>query len=141
MATKPSMKFIATTSDKLGTIEVKAGQVIFCSDTRVIYLDTDKRTTYQAIINVVDEQTRQAIETPIQGYYYVRKENTLWSYFDTWVQMTGYSSSLLFVETLPQIGEEDVIYVVGNKMYRYDATTSAYTTVGGTDMDWESYQS
>ena len=141
MATKPSMKFIATTSDKLGTIEVKAGQVIFCSDTRVIYLDTDKRTTYQAIINVVDEQTRQAIETPIQGYYYVRKENTLWSYFDTWVQMTGYSSSLLFVETLPQIGEEDVIYVVGNKMYRYDATTSAYTTVGGTDMDWEAYQS
>lgn len=141
MATKPSMKFIATTSDKLGTIEVKAGQVIFCSDTRVIYLDTDKRTTYQAIINVVDEQTRQAIETPIQGYYYVKKENTLWSYFDTWVQMTGYSSSLLFVETLPQIGEEDIIYVVGNKMYRYDATTSAYETVGGTDIDWEAYQS
>ena len=53
MATKPSMRFISTTSDKLSTIEVNAGQLIFCSDTRVIYLDTDKRTSYQAIINAV----------------------------------------------------------------------------------------
>lgn len=118
MAAKPSMKFIATTSDKLGTINIEAGQVIFCSDTRVIYLDTDKRTSYQAIINVVDEETRQAIVTPLQGYYYVMSDNTLWSYFDTWVQMTGHSSSLIFVDSLPVEGEEDVIYVVVDKMYR-----------------------
>jgi uncharacterized membrane protein len=77
MATKPSMHFIATTSDKLESIAIVAGQLIFCLDTRVIYLDTDKRTSYQAIINVVDEETRQAIESPLEGYYYVRKENTL----------------------------------------------------------------
>ena len=74
---KPSMHFIATTTDKLGSIEVKAGQLIFCSDTRIIYLDTNVRTSYQAIINVVDEETRQAIESPLEGYYYVRKQNTL----------------------------------------------------------------
>ena len=117
-ATKPSMHFIATTSDKLPSIDVKAGQLIFCSDTRIIYLDTDKRTTYQAIINVFDEATREAIETPLEGYYYVRKENTLWSYFGQWIQMTGQSSNLVFVEELPQQGEEDTIYVINEKMYR-----------------------
>lgn len=77
MATKPSMHFIATTSDKLGSIAVQAGQLIFCSDTRVMYLDTDKRTSYQAIINVVNEETREAIESPLEGYYYVREDSTL----------------------------------------------------------------
>ncbi len=77
MANKPSMKFISTTSNKLNNISVVAGQLIFCSDTRVIYLDTDKRNTYQAIISVIDEATRSAIVTPLEGYYYVKRENTL----------------------------------------------------------------
>ena len=77
MANKPSMKFIATTSDKLSTIAITAGQLIFCSDTRVIYLDTNVRTSYQAVINVYDDATRRAIENPIEGYYYTRQENVL----------------------------------------------------------------
>lgn len=83
MASKPSMRFIATTSDKLETIELKAGQLIFCQDTRAIYLDTDKRVSYQQIITVVDEETRESLPSPVNGFYYVRKNNTLWSYFDS----------------------------------------------------------
>lgn len=137
MAAKPNMKFISTTSDKLNSIEIVAGQLIFCSDTRVIYLDTDKRTTYQAIINVVDEETRQAIETPVQGFYYIEKENTLWSYFDAWVQLTGQDSSLVFVDSLPAQGEVNIIYVMTNQLYRWDTLSHSYYSVGGSSVDWE----
>lgn len=141
MAVKPSMKFIATTSDKLETIEVKAGQLIFCSDTRAIYLDTDKRTSYQAIVNVADEEARQAIVSPVQGYYYVRDDNSLWSYFGTWIQMTGQSSSLVFITELPEQGEDNTIYVLDDKMYRWDSENSNFYLVGGGSgsIDWEIY--
>ena len=139
MATKPSMHFIATTSDKLESIAIVAGQLIFCLDTRVIYLDTDKRTSYQAIINVVDEETRQAIESPLEGYYYVRKENTLWSYFGAWVQITGQDSSLIFVDgELPQEGVENKLYVDINEMYRWDSTKQEYYSIAGGSA-WENY--
>ena len=119
MATKPSMRFISTTSAKLGNIAIVPGQLIFCSDTRVIYLDTDVRTSYQAVINVVDDATRRVIESPLEGYYYVRKENTLWSYFGKWVQITGQDSSLVFVDgELPQEGVDNKLYVDINKLYR-----------------------
>ena len=136
--TKPSMRFIATTSEKLGNLAVKAGQLIFCYDTRVIYLDTDKRTSYQAIINVVDEATRQAIQTPIEGYYYVRRENTLWSYFGSWVQITGQDSSLVFADELPQEGVENIIYVINDTMYRWDDTQNEYYQLAG-GSTWETY--
>lgn len=141
MAVKPSMKFIATTSDKLDAIEIKAGQLIFCSDTRAIYLDTDKRTSYQAIINVADEEARQAIVSPVQGYYYVRDDNSLWSYFGTWIQMTGQSSSLVFITELPEQGEDNTIYVLDDKMYRWDNENSNFYLVGGGSgsIDWEIY--
>ena len=131
MAAKPNMKFISTTSDKLNSIEIVAGQLIFCSDTRVIYLDTDKRTTYQAIINVVDEETRQAIETPVQGFYYVQDDNSLWSYFGAWIQMTGQSSSLVFITELPEQGKNNIIYVLDDKMYRWDSENLNYNLIGG----------
>ena len=131
MAAKPNMKFISTTSDKLNSIEIVAGQLIFCSDTRVIYLDTDKRTTYQAIINVVDEETRQAIETPVQGFYYVQDDNSLWSYFGAWIQMTGQSSSLVFITELPEQGKNNIIYVLDDKMYRWDSENLNYYLIGG----------
>ena len=131
MAAKPNMKFISTTSDKLNSIEIVAGQLIFCSDTRVIYLDTDKRTTYQAIINVVDEETRQAIETPVQGFYYVQDDNSLWRYFGAWIQMTGQSSSLVFITELPEQGKNNIIYVLDDKMYRWDSENLNYYLIGG----------
>ena len=71
------MKFIATTSDKLNKILLKSGQLIFTTDDRTIYLDTDKRTTYAAIMTIVDDETRRNLPSPIDGFYYVRTENAL----------------------------------------------------------------
>ena len=140
MAVKPSMHFIATTSNKLPYIEVKAGQLIFCSDTRAIYLDVnDERTPYQSILNVADEEARLAIESPFEGYYYVMSTNTLWSYFGEWIQMTGQEEpNIIFIDgDLPYIGIEDVIYVKNDKMYRWNGEIDSYYRLGGND--WENY--
>ena len=62
------MKFIATTSDKISSIDVVSGQLLFSRDDRVIYLDTDKRTSFQQIITVVDEDTRLNLISPVSQF-------------------------------------------------------------------------
>lgn len=130
---KPIMHFISTTSDKLESIEVKAGQLIFISDKRIMYLDTDKRTSYQAIISVVDEDTRQNLRLPVEGFYYVLSDNTLWSYFnDTWAQITGKAESSNVViadDELPSQGDKNILYVNDTTLYRWDDTTNSYNPI------------
>jgi len=132
------MKFIATTSDKLEKIGLKPGQLIFTTDDRVIYLDTDvKRTTYAAIMTIVDENTRQSLSSPIDGFYYVRKENALWNYYNgLWTQMTGQKSNLVFSDSgLPVAGENETLYVEDTAIYRWNELTHSYDCVGG--ASWE----
>ena len=134
------MKFIATTSDKLDKILLKSGQLIFTTDDRTIYLDTDKRTTYAAIMTIVDDETRRNLPSPIEGFYYVRKENALWNYVNgTWIQMTGQQSNLQFKDgSLPAQGEQNILYVDGIALYRWNSIANRYDMVGGVDWkDWE----
>ena len=76
---RPTMKFIATTKDKLDSIPIIAGSLIFVRDDRAIYLDvTDsQRTIYQSVITITSEEERRTMIAPIDGFYYVQKENTL----------------------------------------------------------------
>lgn len=75
---KASMKFIATTSDKLESISILDGQLIFSKDERIIYLDASGiRTPYQTVMVVKDDATRQALQSPVEGIYYTREENVL----------------------------------------------------------------
>ena len=76
------VKFIATTSDKLSSINIKAGQIIFSMDERAIYLDTDVRTSFQQIITLVREEIRQNLTSPIKGFYFVKDTKVLWHYED-----------------------------------------------------------
>ena len=71
------MKFIATTSDKIDSISVVSGQLIFSRDDRVIYLDTYVRTSFQQIITLIDDDQRLAIQFPLQGYYFVKSTKIL----------------------------------------------------------------
>ena len=133
------MKFIATTSDKLDKIGLKAGQLIFTTDDRAIYLDVDgKRTTYADIMTIVDDATRQAMKSPIEGFYYVRRENALWNYYNgLWTQMTGQKSNLVFSDGgLPSEGENEVLYVEATTLYRWNSLTNSYDEIGGGSA-WE----
>lgn len=131
------MKFIATTSDKLDKILLKSGQLIFTTDDRTIYLDTDKRTTYAAIMTIVDDETRRNLPSPIEGFYYVRRENALWNYTNgMWIQMTGQESNLQFKDGgLPSQGEQNILYVNDTVLYRWNSITNKYDMVGG--VDWK----
>jgi len=75
---KANIRFISTTSDKLSTIAVTTGQMIFSRDERIIYLDASgERTPYQTVMVVKDDATRQALQSPVEGIYYTREENIL----------------------------------------------------------------
>lgn len=138
---KPAMKFIATTKDKVDDIVISAGQLIFVQDDRSIYLDVSdsKRTTYQNIITVVDEETRQGIVSPIDGFYYVRQDNTLWNYSNfTWIQITGQGSEVVKFEDegLPERGIRNALYVKDISIYRWSDTINDYETVTS-KVEWE----
>lgn len=118
---KASMRFITTTKDKLNDITVVNGQLIFSRDERIIYLDASgERTPYQTVMVVKDDATRQALQSPVEGIYYTREENILWSYYDSsWKQITGVDSNLIIADgTLPSTGKRNALYLDDTTLYR-----------------------
>lgn len=135
------MKFIATTSDKINDIQVQSGQLIFSRDDRVIYLDTDVRTSFQQIITLVSEEVRQNMTSPVQGFYFIKDKKTLWNYDGSvWSQLSGEpKENLVFGDyaTFPEIGEEGVLYIDKTKFYQWDAEAQAYYAMSDGAMAWE----
>lgn len=133
------MRFIATTSDKMNSIDIESGQLIFSRDDRVIYLDTDVRTSFQQIITVVNEQTRQELISPVSGFYFIEDTKTLWRYNNSiWEQLTEPpKENLVFAEreNFPVQGQEEVLYVDKDTIYTWDANNNVYTEVGA--LNWE----
>ena len=135
------MKFIATTSEKIKDIAIISGQLIISRDDRVIYLDAGtERTSYQQIITVFDEETRQNLASPLQGFYFVMDTKVLW-YYDKikWNQLTDKpKESIIFIshEDFPQFGEENVLYVDEKTIYRWNKETNVYLELGS--LTWDS---
>ena len=125
-----SMKFIATTSDKIKSINFAPGQMIFSQDDRVIYLDTTERISYQAILIVSTEAERVAIQSPVNGFYFVEETCVLWSCKNqTWVQVTVTPhEQLIFSDDmdLPETGNKNVLYVKDGIIYQWDEETKTY---------------
>ena len=134
------MRFIATTSDKMDDIDIVSGQLIFSRDDRVIYLDTNVRTSFQQIITVVNEQTRQELVSPVNGFYFIEDTKTLWRYNNSqWQQVTEPpKENLVFAEknNFPIKGQENVLYVDKNTIYTWDSENNVYIEVG--TLIWES---
>lgn len=134
------MRFIATTSDKLDSISIASGQLIFSRDNRVIYLDTDVRTSFQQIITVASEEVRQGLTSPVQGFYFVKSSKVLWNYDENgvWTQITEQPrESLVFAnyEEFPEVGEEKVLYVDKEAIYQWDTESNSYIEMG--TLNWE----
>lgn len=133
------MKFIATTSDKMNSIAVQSGQLIFSRDDRVIYLDTDVRTSFQQIITVVNEETRQKLTAPVSGFYFIKDTKMLWNYEGgQWLQITEPpKENLVFADykDFPAIGEEQVLYVDKEKIYQWNASSKTYVEMGALAWD------
>lgn len=133
------MKFIATTQEKLKDIAVVSGQLIFSRDNRVIYLDTDVRTSFEQIITVANDKVRQSLTSPVQGFYFVKETKILWRYeAQTWEQITeSPKENLVFAtyEEFPEIGEEQVLYCDKTTIYQWDNESQSYIEMGS--LSWE----
>lgn len=134
------MKFIATTRDKVQNIDIVSGQLIFSRDERVIYLDTDVRTSFKQIITLLNEEHRQSLQNPIPGFYFIKDTKALWSYDEgEWDQVSGEAKENMFFgnrDEFPVVGEEKVLYVDEKKIYQWNTNLQDYIEMGS--MIWDS---
>lgn len=132
-ATKNVLSLVATTSSKIRDLIIKNGQLIFIKDVGRIAMDLDgKRIFYNQIVELETEAERQALEMPLNGYYFVVDEAVLWFYKDGWVQITEKPKEVIFIGVeLPELGQANKLYVdVDDKeIFVWDEKTSQYVVV------------
>lgn len=148
-ATKNVMSLIATTSSRIRDLLIKDGQLIFIQDLGRIAFDfKGQRVFYNQIVELDTEADRLALDSPLNGYYFIIDSACLWFYKDGWVQITEKPEEILFIGTeLPQLGQakENMLYV--NKAEKeiavFDSALNDYIVVSNytnevTDADIES---
>jgi hypothetical protein len=111
--TKSVMSLIATTSSRLKDLIIKDGQLIFIQDLGRIAFDfKGQRVFYNQIVELDTEADRLALESPLDGYYFVVDSACLWFYQNGWIQITEKPKEILFIGTeLPQLGQQGKLYV------------------------------
>ena len=134
-ANKASMSVVVTTSEKLSSLLIKNGQLIFVKDKRRIAFDfNDRRTFYNQITELETDYERTSISSPSYGYYFVIDTAVLWRYDDGWVQITSKPDDIVFIGAeLPELGQakEKTLYVDKTKkeISVYDKTADSYIVV------------
>lgn len=109
---KNVLSLIATTSSKIRELTIKDGQLIFIQDLGRIAFDfKSQRVFYNQIVELDTEAERLALESPLNGYYFVIDEACLWFYQDEWIQITEKPKEILFIGVeLPALGQANRIY-------------------------------
>lgn len=127
------MQLVATSSSRIGELQIKNGQLIFVQDLGRIALDfNDKRVFYNQIVELEREEDRQSLENPLGGYYFVYDSACLWFYKDGWTQITENPNEVLFIDVeLPQLGQQGKLYVDSDdrEISVWNETTGSYITV------------
>ena len=121
------LKVVSTTSDKVDSIDVVYGQLIFSRDDRSIYFDTDVRSTYQAIIPLATDEFRKELVKPVNGFYFVINTGCIWRYDSSqaitkWKQITRPPKDYVIFDSkdnFPKVGAEDALYVDRDVIYRF----------------------
>lgn len=118
-----NIKYYCTSIDRLDSIPVADGNLIFCEDERAIFLDAyGVRTSYQQIICLETEAQRSALPHPVKGFYFIQDSCILWRYDNGWYQLTTTPQDQIIFrprESFPEEGESNRIYIDGTKMYRF----------------------
>lgn len=133
------MKFIATSRNKVETIPVEKGQLIFSRDSRTIYLDSDVRTEFNTFIILDTEDERTKLISPVNGFYFIEETKILWRHNNSkWFPLNEKpEQNIVFVDNgaKPLEGKINTLYVDDNKLYRWEPTLKRYTSIG--DIGWE----
>lgn len=145
--TKSVMSLIATTSSRIKDLIIKDGQLIFIQDLGRIAFDfKGQRVFYNQIVELDTEAERLALESPLDGYYFVIDSACLWFYQSGWIQITEKPEEILFIGTeLPELGQQDKLYIDTDdrEISVWDEETDTYIAVSNyteevTDADIDS---
>ena len=111
--TKAVMSLVATSSSRIKDLIIKDGQLIFIQDLGRIAFDyKGKRVFYNQIVELDTEAERLALESPLDGYYFVIDSACLWFYKDGWIQITEKPQEVIFIGVeLPTLGQQGKLYV------------------------------
>lgn len=110
--TKSVMSLVATSSSRIRDLVIKDGQLIFVQDLGRIAFDfKGKRVFYNQIVELNTEAERLALESPLDGHYFVIDSACLWFYKSGWIQITEKPQEIVFVGVeLPELGQANKIY-------------------------------
>lgn len=111
--TKSILSLVATSSSRIKDLIIKDGQLIFIQDVgRVAFDFKGKRVFYNQIVELDTEVERLALESPLNGYYFVIDSACLWHYKDGWIQITDKPQDIVFIGVeLPTLGQQGKLYV------------------------------
>lgn len=135
MANKAPMSVVVTTSEKLSSLLIQNGRLIFVKDKCRIAFDwNDKRTFYNQITELETDYERVSMSSPFYGYYFVIETAILWRYDNDWIQITSKPDDIVFIGAeLPELGQakEKTLYVDKTKkeISVYDKTANSYVVV------------
>ena len=109
---KSVLSLVATKSSKIKDLVIKNGQLVFIQDLGRIAFDfNDTRVFYNQIAELNTDSERLALDSPLNGYYFVIDTGVLWSYKDGWIQITDRPQEVVFIGVeLPALGQANKIY-------------------------------
>lgn len=136
-ANKAPMSVVVTTSERLSSLSIQNGQLVFVKDKRRIAFDwNDKRTFYNQITELETDYERISTSSPSNGYYFVIETAILWRYDNGWTQITTKPDDIVFIGAeLPELGQENssekTLYVNKTKkeISIYDKSINSYIVV------------
>ena len=106
-ANKAPMSVVVTTSERLSSLLIQNGRLVFVKDKCRIAFDwNDKRTFYNQITELETDYERVSMSSPFDGYYFVIETAILWRYDNGWTQITTKPDDIVFIGTeLPELGQ------------------------------------
>lgn len=144
---RTALSVCATTSGRLPDLAIKNGQLIFIQDKRRIALDFgDSRKFYNQIEELITDEERITLESPVVGsYYFVIETAVLWTYQGKWIQLTTTPEEIVFIGVeLPTLGsanklyvnkEEKEISVWDNEKGKYVVVSDVAKSISESDID------
>ena len=137
--TKKVMRLIATSSSRIKDLIIEDGNLIFIQDLGRIAFDyKGKRVFYNQIVELDTEVERLALDSPLNGYYFVIDTACLWCYKDKWIQITDKPQDIVFIGVeLPALGQENKLYIskAEQEISVWDEETNQYIQVANYTMD------
>lgn len=132
-------KVFYTTSDKINTIDVSPGQLLFCEDNRSVYFDNanNQRICYALVVDLETDLQRTSLGHPYNAIYFVEETGILWKYTDKWVQLTGEASQQIVFASrsdFPAFGISKRLYIDGLDIYRWK--NGSYQLMNSKHDEW-----